>query len=222
MSCHHIVEFRIPLDTTDGSKCTTYVDRFYCESDFHLDIFDSIRAIMNVSKTYKNLAWRLSTARRADLPHRLLTSQDIDSAFKAARVEQNTGRRRKKVAIEVINTVRVLIIANYTRVTRHTLQAPTPKGSSAISRSSTGEQLAKNSEVPSNLSSALLPYTKEFENVKDKLRCSKHQLELGENIFCWADVSQLHVPHYPLCTRDLQEWAKYLVSGTYSSRVQCS
>ncbi|KAG2087034.1 uncharacterized protein F5147DRAFT_781459 [Suillus discolor] len=99
------VEFRIPLNTTDTNKTTTYVDHFYAESDLSpLDMFDSMRAAMNLPKTYEHLGWRLSTARRTDPPHRLLTSQDIKSAFKAARAEQLSGRQKKKVAIEVVNT----------------------------------------------------------------------------------------------------------------------
>lgn len=57
----------------------------------------------------------------------------------------------------------------------------------------------------------LLPYTKELENVKNRLRCSEHRLGDSENTFCWVDTSQPNVPHYSLCTQDLQEWAKYLV-----------
>lgn len=53
-----------------------------------------------------------------------------------------------------------------------------------------------------------LPYTKEFENIKSKLRCSEHR---GESTFCWVDTSQNGAPHYPMCTQDLQEWARYLV-----------
>ncbi|KAG1739710.1 hypothetical protein EDB19DRAFT_1908732 [Suillus lakei] len=34
--------------------------------------------------------------------------------------------------------------------------------------------------------------------------------QLGEDTFCWVDASQPNAPHYPLCTQDLQEWAKYL------------
>lgn len=67
---------------------------------------------MDVSKTYQHLGWRLSTARRIDPPHRLLTTHDIDSAFKAARTEQGSGRKTKKVAIEIVNTVSVLMIAS--------------------------------------------------------------------------------------------------------------
>lgn len=70
-----------------------------------MDILDSIVATMDVPKTYQHLGWRLSTARRLDPPHRLLTSQDIDSAFKAARVEQGSGRKIKQIFIEILNTV---------------------------------------------------------------------------------------------------------------------
>lgn len=60
---------------------------------------------------------------------------------------------------------------------------------------------------------SLLPYTKELEHVKRKLLCSEHRLGPGDsnNRFCWVDTSQSNAPHYPLCTRDLQEWAMYLV-----------
>lgn len=102
------VEFRIPLNTTDKTQTTTYVDHFYIESDHPHDMFDSMRAAMHLPKTYEHLGWRLSTARRTDPPHRLLTSQDINSAFKAARIEQLSGRQKKNVAIEILNTMPVV------------------------------------------------------------------------------------------------------------------
>jgi hypothetical protein len=108
-----LVEFRVPLNTTDKNISTTYVDHFYAESDHPLDIFDSMRATMNLPKTYEHLGWRLSTARRTDPPHRLLTSQDIASAFKAVRAEHMSGRKKKKVVIEIVNTVSVLLIAKW-------------------------------------------------------------------------------------------------------------
>jgi len=105
-----LVEFRVPLNTTDGSKQTTYVDQLYSESDSRTDILDSIRAAMDVPKSYEHLGWRTSTARRTDLPHRLLTVQDVDSAFKAVRAEQSSGQRKKKeAAIEIVNTVCVSV-----------------------------------------------------------------------------------------------------------------
>ncbi|KAG1847311.1 hypothetical protein DFJ58DRAFT_843209 [Suillus subalutaceus] len=102
------VEFRIPLNTMDKNKSTTYVDHFYAESDLPLDILDSMRAAMDLPKTYENLGWRLSTACRVDPPHRLLTSQDISSTFKAAWAKQTSGWKKKKVAIEIVNTMPVL------------------------------------------------------------------------------------------------------------------
>jgi hypothetical protein len=102
-----LVEFRVPLNTTDKNKYTTYVDYFYTESDHPLDMLDSMKATMNIPKTYEHLGWRLSTARRSDPPHRLLTSQDVASAFKAVRAEQASGRKKKKVVIEIVNTVSV-------------------------------------------------------------------------------------------------------------------
>lgn len=105
-----IVEFRIPLNTADASKSTTYVEHFYRESDHPMDMFDSIRAMMDLPKDYEHLGWRLSTARRTDAPHRLLNSQDIASAFKTVRAEQMSGRKKKTVAIEILNTVSNLLI----------------------------------------------------------------------------------------------------------------
>ncbi|KAG1842136.1 hypothetical protein C8R48DRAFT_679116 [Suillus tomentosus] len=183
------VEFRIPLNTTDRNISTTYVDRFHSESDHPMDILDSTKAAMNVPKTYPHLGWRLSTARRTDPPHRLLTSQDLNSAFKAARFEQMSGRKRKKLAIEIVNTMPVI------------------KGKPAKKEASTcsaGEQSSRTSDL------SLLPYTKELENIKRKLLCPEHRLGDSNDIFCWVDKSQSNAPHYPLCTRDLQEWAKYL------------
>ncbi|KAG1890619.1 uncharacterized protein F5891DRAFT_1282558 [Suillus fuscotomentosus] len=159
--------FRIPLNTMDKDKSTTYVDNFYAESDHPLDILDSTRAAMNLSKKYEHLGWRLSTARRMDPPHRLLTSQDIASAFKAVRAEQVSGRKKKKVVIEIVNTAGIV-------------------------------------------SDPSLLYVKELENVKRRLCCAEHQLGGSENTFCWVDVSQPDAPHYPICTQDLQEWAKHL------------
>ncbi|KAG1717455.1 hypothetical protein EDD22DRAFT_964735 [Suillus occidentalis] len=98
------VEFRIPLNTTDRNISMTYMDCFFSESDHPTDILDSTKAVMNVPKSYEHLGWRLSTARHTDPPHRLLTSQDLDSAFKAARTEPMSARKRKKLAIEIVNT----------------------------------------------------------------------------------------------------------------------
>ncbi|KAG0696869.1 hypothetical protein DFH29DRAFT_1004191 [Suillus ampliporus] len=99
------VEFRIPLNTADRNKSTTYVDHFYAESDLSpMDMFNSMRAVMGLPKTYEYLGWRLSTARRMDPPHRLLTAQDLNRAFKAARAEQLFGWKQKIIAIEIVNT----------------------------------------------------------------------------------------------------------------------
>ncbi|KAG1896323.1 uncharacterized protein F5891DRAFT_1193123 [Suillus fuscotomentosus] len=185
------VEFRIPLNSMETDKCTTYVGRLYSESDLSAqDLLDSTRATMDVPKTYENLGWRLSTAHRTDPPHRLLNSQDISNAFRAAR-EQMSGRKKKNVAIEIVNT------------------KPMVKGKSterregAMSWCSAGDQKMESKAL-------LLPYGQELQIVQSKLRCSEHRL--GEDAaFCWVDTSQPGMnPHYPLCTRDLQEWAKFL------------
>jgi hypothetical protein len=81
------------------------MEHYHNESDLSpTDIFDSMRAVMGLPKTYEHLGWRLSTARRMDPPHRLLTAQDLNSAFKAARAEQ-LGRKKKRTAIEIVNIV---------------------------------------------------------------------------------------------------------------------
>jgi hypothetical protein len=67
---------------------------------------------MDVPDKYEHLGWRLSTARRTDPPHRLLTVHDIDSAFRDARAAQTSGRQCKKIAIVIINTVRVQMHAS--------------------------------------------------------------------------------------------------------------
>lgn len=104
-----LVEFRVPLHTLDRLQSITYVDRLHSESDSRRDIFDSIKATMDVPELYEHLGWHLSTACRTDPPHRLLTAHDIDSAFKAVREEESSsGRKKKKVVIEILNTVRVI------------------------------------------------------------------------------------------------------------------
>ncbi|KAG1900225.1 uncharacterized protein F5891DRAFT_1188922 [Suillus fuscotomentosus] len=75
------IEFRVPLHTMDRSQSTTYVGKLHSESDGRQDIFDSIRAIMDVPELYEHLG----------------------CAFKAARAD-SSGRRHKKVAIEILNT----------------------------------------------------------------------------------------------------------------------
>ncbi|KAG1903375.1 uncharacterized protein F5891DRAFT_1185517 [Suillus fuscotomentosus] len=62
------------------------------------------KTTMDVPDKYEHLGWRLSTARRTDPPHRLLTVYDIDSAFRDARAAQTSGRQCKKIAIVIINT----------------------------------------------------------------------------------------------------------------------
>ncbi|KAG1734382.1 uncharacterized protein EDB91DRAFT_1250894 [Suillus paluster] len=117
-----------------------------------------------------------------DPPHRLLTTHDIDSAFKAVRTEQGSGRKIKKVAIEIVNTA-----------VQKEKQAQRQAGTSSVGR-----------------------YTKELETVTSKLRCPNHP-KLREDTFCWVNASQPDAPHYLLCTRDLQEWAKYLHETTSPS-----
>ncbi|KAG1861052.1 hypothetical protein C8R48DRAFT_673621 [Suillus tomentosus] len=154
------------------------------EKDSRRDIFDSIKATMDVPELYEHLGWRLSTARRTDPPHRLLTAHDIDSAFKAVREEESSsGRKKKKVVIEILNTAPVL-------------KEKLRQRKAGISSSASEQRL------PSRFL-----YTKEFDNVRNKLRCSDHP---GDNTFCWVDATQPNTPHYPLCTQDLQEWAKHL------------
>ncbi|KAG1802385.1 uncharacterized protein BJ212DRAFT_1304857 [Suillus subaureus] len=105
------IEFRVPLHTTNRDKWTTYVGQFYSESDCHLDMFDAIKATMDVPKKFQHLGWCLSTACHMDPPHWFLMSLDIDSTFKAVRVEQSSSRNKKVVTIEVVNTVHFLVMS---------------------------------------------------------------------------------------------------------------
>ncbi|KAG2335868.1 hypothetical protein BDR05DRAFT_1006381 [Suillus weaverae] len=177
------IEFRVPLHTTDRDKWTTYVGQSYSESDCCLDIFDAIKATMDVPKEFQHLGWHLSTAHCMDPPHWLLTSLDVDSTFKATRVEQSSGRNKKIVAIEVVNTDPAL--KNFKQTKRNV----TSSGQWSMS--------------------SLVSFTKELETVKGKLHCSDHQL--GEDTFCWVDSSLPNTPHYLLCTQDLQEWARHFL-----------
>lgn len=109
-----LVGFQIPLNTADRNKSTTYVEQFYAESDLSpKDMFDSMRAGMGLPKTYEHLGWCLSTARRMDPPHQLLTAQDLNNAFKATRAEQLSGWKLKRTAIEIVNTVHALLLVSY-------------------------------------------------------------------------------------------------------------
>jgi hypothetical protein len=72
------------------------VDKLHSKSDSQWDIFDSIKATMDVPELYEHLGWRLSTAHHMGPPHQLLTAHDIDSAFKAVREEESSSGRRKK------------------------------------------------------------------------------------------------------------------------------
>ncbi|KAG2052896.1 hypothetical protein BDR06DRAFT_1009029 [Suillus hirtellus] len=98
------IEFQVPLHTMDMNKSTTYVDRLHSESESRRDIFDSIKATMDVPDKYEHLGWWLSTTRHMDPPHWLLTVHDIDSAFRDVRAAQTFGRQCKKIAIVIINT----------------------------------------------------------------------------------------------------------------------
>ncbi|KAG2743099.1 hypothetical protein P692DRAFT_201809320 [Suillus brevipes Sb2] len=131
---------------------------------------------------------------KKDAPHRLLNSQDIASVFKNVRAEQMSGRKNKTVAIEIVNTMPML------------KEKPTK------------QLVGKQNLAVSNTSPPL--YTKELEHVKSRLCCSKHRLGDMENTatFCWADMSQPTAPHYPLCTQDLQEWAKNLYTNSLRER----
>jgi hypothetical protein len=69
----------------------------------------------------------------------------------------------------------------------------------------------RGAEEPSDLS--MTSYMQEFEQVKEKLRCSEHQ---GEHMWCWVDPITPGAQHIPLCLHDIQLWAKYLVCESIS------
>ena len=99
------VVFQIPIHTTKANVPTTCVEVTFTVSDSRDDIFSRICAYMDIPRDYKKLGWRLNSARRSDPPRRFLTSEDVDSAFKEASEARGSGRRKKRVVIEIINTV---------------------------------------------------------------------------------------------------------------------
>ena len=60
---------------------------------------------MDVPRDYGKLGWRLNSAGRSDPPRHFLTNQDVDSAFKEAAEARNSGKKKKRVVIEIVNTV---------------------------------------------------------------------------------------------------------------------
>ncbi len=108
--CHLLnvvaVPFQIPINTTKADTPTTTVEVTFTTDDIRDDIFSRICAYMDVPRDYGKLGWRLSSSQRSDPPRRFLTSQDIDSAFKEAAGVRNSGKKKKKrVVIEIVNTV---------------------------------------------------------------------------------------------------------------------
>ncbi|KAH7903006.1 hypothetical protein BJ138DRAFT_1108042 [Hygrophoropsis aurantiaca] len=175
------MSFRIPMNTTKADTLTTYVEVPFAPTDIRRDIFERIVTYMGVPQNYENLAWRLSTARQTDPPHRLLTSEDLDSAFKA--VKDASGRKKKPVCVEILNMAPATIDK----------QAKRKRGESDAGDASCGP--------------TMIPYTKAYEHLKGRLRCSTHP---GEHKWCWIDPTKNNAPHVPLSVQDLQEWAKYL------------
>jgi hypothetical protein len=55
------------------------------------------------------------------------------------------------------------------------------------------------------------PFLTAFQIVKDTLSCKKHP---GENTWCWVDPAA-DSEHIPLCSHDIQLWAKYSVRQIY-------
>ncbi|KAG1822127.1 hypothetical protein EV424DRAFT_1539002 [Suillus variegatus] len=179
------VEFRVPLHTLDRLQSITYVDRLHSELDARRDIFDSIKATMDVPELYEHLGWRLSTARRTDPPHRLLTVHDIDSAFKAVREEESSsGRKKKKVVIEILNTIRVVFDTFKWFAGHDRLDFAGACAERKINTMKDGHIIfCKRAETP-------ITFT-----VHKRVR---------------QYAAQPNTPHYPLCAQDLQEWAKHL------------
>ncbi len=64
----------------------------------------------------------------------------------------------------------------------------------------------KRDNIYTDTTPSMVPYIKELELVKEKVRCNEHR---GENTWCWVDPSNGN--HVPLCLNDLQFWAKSLV-----------
>ncbi|KAH9965163.1 hypothetical protein BJV74DRAFT_745904, partial [Russula compacta] len=100
-----------------------------------------------------------------DPPCRFLTNQEVDSAFKEAAEARNSGKKKKCVVIEIVNT------------------------DPAISKKSSKR---KQDNVDPDMQPSMMPYTKELELVKEKVHCNEHR---GENTWCWVDLSNgNHIP----------------------------
>jgi hypothetical protein len=161
---------------------------------------------MDIPRNYEKLGWRLNSARRSDPPRRFLTSEDVDSAFKEATEARGSGRKKKRVIIEIINTVSL----SYCSLSRLMLSYHLPSFQEpAVTKKTTKR---KWDTVDSDLAPSMVPYTKELELIKEKVRCNEHR---GKNLWCWVDPSNSN--HVPLCLNDLQFWAKSLVSNLPST-----
>jgi hypothetical protein len=90
---------------TKANVTTTCIEVSFAANALRNDIFSRVCAYMEVPRDYNKLGWRLSTARRSDPPHCLITSEDVDAAFMAAKNAQGAGRKKQKVIIEVLNMV---------------------------------------------------------------------------------------------------------------------
>ncbi|KAH9977571.1 hypothetical protein BJV74DRAFT_953469 [Russula compacta] len=71
-----IFPFQIPINTTKAGTPTTTVEVTFTDDNIHNDIFSRICAYMD----------------------------DVDSAFKEAAEARNSGKKKKRVVIEIVNT----------------------------------------------------------------------------------------------------------------------
>jgi hypothetical protein len=73
----------------------------------HGDFFDRVCAYMELPRDKARLGYKWNFERRNDLPHRLLTSEDLCEAFDKAVEMSNSKRRRKVVIMEIVNLVSI-------------------------------------------------------------------------------------------------------------------
>jgi hypothetical protein len=60
---------------------------------------------MEIERHSASLGWKFTTDRRSDPSRRLMTSDDVDHAFKCAVDRIKTARIKREVVIEIVNLV---------------------------------------------------------------------------------------------------------------------
>jgi hypothetical protein len=96
---------RVPLKTTTAGAATTCRDIPFDIQIIPNDFLDRISAYAGVECASNSLGWRFTTDRRTDPIHRLVTSEDVQDAFKMATERLSNKRIKKEVVIEIVDLV---------------------------------------------------------------------------------------------------------------------